>query len=556
MATLEAVDYNPFEGSKNPFGNQTEKPRKAELEAIEYNPFEGGVSPFQRQEQLKRTSNDNPVLQTKGQNWQMGPDGENNDKPISTLQFGEKDAPYVDPDTFVEKRKFFGEGGKDLIKNIPGSAANFVKDISNVVMHPIDSGKAIGGLAVGFGQTFIPGEQAQEKYPRAFLENIGERYGSFDRFKKSAYDDPVGVALDIATLATGAGGVAKGVASNTGKLAKVGKTLTAVGETIDPLNAIKKATTATVKLIPKAIPEKIYERVAKMPTALPMKDRINAIKTALKEGIEPTPKGVQKLWDNVNSLERDIASTISKGKDKYVRTENVIKSIDSVKDYFKEYPVAGKYLKQIDEIEAGFKQERGPRIPVEDAQKIKKKTYEVFQKAYNEIGTVEKETSKAIAKGINTELKTMFPEIKSLLGKQSDLLGLNKAIKNAVGRIGKRDLIQLGAIGTGAGFGAASGSPAVGITAALLRNIISAPKVQAKLAIALRKGKNKSVFDAKVKGSKQRLALAQAGRAKENNNKGKIKFLQKKIDILNKKPTKANLKLIEKYESNLKNLNK
>lgn len=77
----------------------------------------------------------------------------------------------------------------------------------------------------------------------------GDRYGGLENIKKSVYEDPTGVALDAATVATGVGGALKGagIAANSSKLVKAGQVASKVGRVIDPL----------------AIPGKIVSKVSK-----------------------------------------------------------------------------------------------------------------------------------------------------------------------------------------------------------------------------------------------------------------------------------------------------
>ena len=60
-------------------------------------------------------------------------------------------------------------GAMETAKNIPGSAAQFAKDITAPIHSPIQTGKGIYGLAKGLVQMLVPGEQGSEENAR----NVG-----------------------------------------------------------------------------------------------------------------------------------------------------------------------------------------------------------------------------------------------------------------------------------------------------------------------------------------------------------------------------------------------
>lgn len=163
-----------------------------------------------------------------------------------------------------------------FVGNVISSAFNNAKDIGSAIVNTVNPNMEkntimnMSKLAQGAGQLLDPTRgnklvQASNKvtshilpFMRPFLnpknenleqmpKNVGkfyaDRYGSLDKIKQTAYNDPVGVGLDVATVATGVGGLAKGgataaaragqmgVASN---LAKTGSALTKVGTMADP----------------------------------------------------------------------------------------------------------------------------------------------------------------------------------------------------------------------------------------------------------------------------------------------------------------------------------
>lgn len=64
-----------------------------------------------------------------------------------------------------------------------------------------------------------------------------DRYGGIENIKRSVYEDPVGVALDVSTVLTGVGGGLKGLGAvaNSSKLARAGEIASTIGKVTDPL---------------------------------------------------------------------------------------------------------------------------------------------------------------------------------------------------------------------------------------------------------------------------------------------------------------------------------
>jgi hypothetical protein len=125
--------------------------------------------------------------------------------------------------------------GMTLGKSAVGIPVNMAKGAWSLARHPIQSAKVIGGTAVGFAQKAIPGEQKQERYADALIQNVQNRYGGrevYDEktgqnvpaYAKTISSDPFGFLLDVYTLAGASGAVMKGVgkATKTQALEKAG----------------------------------------------------------------------------------------------------------------------------------------------------------------------------------------------------------------------------------------------------------------------------------------------------------------------------------------------
>ncbi|ANS02951.1 hypothetical protein [uncultured Mediterranean phage uvDeep-CGR0-AD1-C123] len=137
--------------------------------------------------------------------------------------------------------------------NIPESAVQLGKDIVYPIMNPVQTGKAVGGLGQGLWQKFL-GKDPFHKVPVSQQQNVqmvdavkemyGERYGDWEKTKRTLEKDPLGGIADAATILTGGGAAA---ARLPGLLGKVGRTIQKTGRAIDPINIPFKAAGGVAK---------------------------------------------------------------------------------------------------------------------------------------------------------------------------------------------------------------------------------------------------------------------------------------------------------------------
>lgn len=124
-------------------------------------------------------------------------------------------------------------GGKSLGNVVP-SAVNLVGGLAHAVVHPIETLKGIGNLIKGSGEEIgkvlinhtpvgdiktpngstmkqnlqnLSPDQANKVYD-AFKNALVDRYGSLDKARISATNDPIGVGTDIFTILEGGAGLA------------------------------------------------------------------------------------------------------------------------------------------------------------------------------------------------------------------------------------------------------------------------------------------------------------------------------------------------------------
>ena len=186
-------------------------------------------------------------------------------------------------------------GGLKALGNLPRSSYELGKNVVQAVTSPIETTKAIGGLVQGagakvgeavlentdFGQSLL--QKAKERgvavetdattgklitKPTPELEQFnsvlkffGDRYGSIDKFKETAIEDPAGVLADLATVMTGGGAALSkaGQISKVAPISKAGEVMSATAQSIEPIAAttkmIGKTVGAPVKVVGSILPD-------------------------------------------------------------------------------------------------------------------------------------------------------------------------------------------------------------------------------------------------------------------------------------------------------------
>lgn len=161
----------------------------------------------------------------------------------------------VEPEPQVEEPKSL----KGFGKNILSSGAGLVKDSAmyfvNGLIHPVRTIESVGDPIVGLVGKVMPGAstEQQDAMANAVGKYFKERYGSTEALKKTAYEDPVGLATDISAFLS-AGGSLVTKAGNISKVSQVtraGQAIAKAGEITNPLNILKAAKPITSKLSPR-----------------------------------------------------------------------------------------------------------------------------------------------------------------------------------------------------------------------------------------------------------------------------------------------------------------
>lgn len=390
-------------------------------------------------------------------------------------------------------------------RNILSSSGELLKNIGTAVSHPLETAKAVGQLALGAAEKVIPGQQDDEKNVDALVRMYADRYGGWDKLKETMYRDPIGVLTDLATVAGGAGVLARGlkVAAEAGGLARtaaaVGKVAELAGttaEVTDPLRLAGKGAAAALEKT--GLPGRLYESALKPSLGKKNLPKIaGQVATGLKEGLPVSEGGTEKLDSLVTDLQVAISDEISmKGAGKNIDPNQVANYVDRLRRTFADQVNPEVDLTALDEAKAEFLRKYeikdaagnvvGHRaIPAEEAQRVKIGTYQQLKDKYGKLSTATVEAQKALARGLKDKLVQEIPELADLNARESKLLDLEPMLTKAVARIRNHQLFGIGTPLAAAGAEAVTGSPRIAAGTAILRATLEQPQLKSRLAIAL-----------------------------------------------------------------------
>lgn len=141
-------------------------------------------------------------------------------------------------------------------KSLKGFGENLLNSGGRAIKDTFEGLKTVGGLGTRMLRSAggdVPETLKLVEEMKALWNKKGEigsaikdgaksRYGSLDAVKNTAYNDPIGMALDASTVFGGAGLAAKAGGAN-----KIAKIATKVGDAVDPFMLAGKATGAGLK---------------------------------------------------------------------------------------------------------------------------------------------------------------------------------------------------------------------------------------------------------------------------------------------------------------------
>lgn len=218
-----------------------------------------------------------------------------------------------------------------FLSNVVSSGGKFVGDMASSVKDSAYMlGRGVQGMfdpmtAVENGQAVANAVQHAPETGKALLGAAKGRYGSLGAVGNTLYNDPVGAASDVATLAGGVGALAK-----LGGAGRVARVAGAVESATNPMSLAAKGVEKVAAGAGPALERSgvsLYSRVLKPDrgqleklgpkwgATLPEK-AANVSEQLIKEGVNVTPTGVAKIGDSINDLGAQ-RSAIIEGLDNY-----------------------------------------------------------------------------------------------------------------------------------------------------------------------------------------------------------------------------------------------
>ncbi|MHA2085949.1 MAG: hypothetical protein ACXABD_19570 [Candidatus Thorarchaeota archaeon] len=437
--------------------------------------------------------------------------------------------------TVMEERIAWKSVFADAVSNSPESALKYGSDLFQAVRHPIQTADALLKTVGGYGEKAVrkygsallkdapQGSHEWEQYADAFTEHMVQRYGTIDSFKNTLAKDPVGVLADISMVLVPATTTVKaiGTAGKLPTVAKTGATLQKTAAALEPINIAKRVVSYPAKLVPKGSLQKMYQSAVKFSTTLSEESRIKLSQAALDNQIMPTVDGLYKLKDQINELNREIATRIDSATNRAganIPIDDLFQHLDSLKEQHS-FLDDWRDIDRVQQSLAGAYQKlEKTHLTPKEAQKLKVEIYRKLEAHYTKSSkspaTVE--AKMAISRASKELIQDIIPEIKNLNQNDGALIELYKALDRPVSRIQNHNLISMDAAiktGLGASGGAAvAGAPgsAVGTSVGLALSILEHPKSKAAIAIFVNRLKKRGV---KIRPSTAlaRLLAAKAG---------------------------------------------
>lgn len=173
--------------------------------------------------------------------------------------------------------------GQDWLR----SGQDYVGNMAQAVMHPLQTSQGVGNMALGAAQKLIPGQQPQEPYADAVGQYAQSRYGSFDKLLETWKHDPVGVIGDASMALTGGGGVV----GKLPRMAKIGRMAAEAGALLDPLTVTAKAAGFAGR-IPARVAEKSMKGLAGYEINSLIKPRNRQFAYAKNPGLAVAQEGI------------------------------------------------------------------------------------------------------------------------------------------------------------------------------------------------------------------------------------------------------------------------
>lgn len=347
------------------------------------------------------------------------------------------------------------------IENIPSSTLNLGKGLWSAISHPIKTVEglgnvALGGVESGFGAiTRNTPKNTQTEDWGSFINNLKSRYGSLNNIRQTLENDPVGAAIDIASIVVPAGEGLKGIGevSDIGKLVSTGEKISEIGQTINPINATIGGANKIGEAIGNTL-EKTSEGAwggILKPTPIMLRQNPDLLSDISKQGITAFTK--QGLSDKFGEQMSNIGSQIDnavKNSMGQISTENIVQRLAPLRNTYANIPGQEGAVNKIDGI-INDTLDKGDFLSNQQAQTLKISLNNVLKgNDYTSAiyqSPAERQAYRALQSGIKQELENNIPEIKDL----NNRYGIFKVAKQAIDKTIERTTGK-GIAGTGIGM--------------------------------------------------------------------------------------------------------
>ncbi len=163
-----------------------------------------------------------------------------NDPSVPSMNFN--DPGYAEattrPDTSLAPMPWAAIPGKMVSNAIP-STGKVISDTVQPFMQPVDTAKLMGSILLGVARKsgMDIGDPNDVKVADAVGRYYGERLGGLEEIKRTAANDPAGLLMDFASIASlGAGALARAP----GQMGKIGRSVGKVANVADPVSLAMK----------------------------------------------------------------------------------------------------------------------------------------------------------------------------------------------------------------------------------------------------------------------------------------------------------------------------
>jgi hypothetical protein len=155
-------------------------------------------------------------------------------------------------------------------------------------------------------------------------------------------------------------------------------------------------------------------------------DADTAVNVLLEKGISPNQAGVNRLRGMVDDIDTEIGSRIA-GSTARIDKQSVLNRLADTQRQFANQVSPTADLAAIRGVGDDFLAHPSAplpqtSIPIQQAQDLKRGTYQVLSKKYGQVGAADVEAQKALARGLKEEIAGAVPEIAGLNAELSKLI--------------------------------------------------------------------------------------------------------------------------------------